>query len=94
MVGHKTLQRRLRMVVLLNRKDSATPRVIVLGSTDPELNGHQLVDLDAARFQSEFLCRDSKQFPGLLDGQARAESAFDFHFKAALAPLHLVRAED
>jgi hypothetical protein len=58
------------MVVLLNRKDSATPRVIVLGSTDPELNGHQLGDLDAARFQSEFLC------------------------KAALAPLHLVRAED
>ena len=38
-VWHKTLQRRLRLVVLLNRKDPAKPRFIVLGSTDPELNG-------------------------------------------------------
>jgi hypothetical protein len=30
-VWHKTLQRRLRLVVLLNRKDSAKPRLIVLG---------------------------------------------------------------
>src|SRR4030095_4687295 len=40
-VWHKTLKRRLRLVVLLNRKDPAKPRFIVLGSTDPELNGHK-----------------------------------------------------
>jgi DDE superfamily endonuclease len=74
-VWHKTLTRRLRLVVLLNRKDPAKPRFMVLGSTDPTLNGHKLLDLYAARFQIEFLCRDSKQFPGLLDCQARAESA-------------------
>jgi hypothetical protein len=66
-VWHKTLQRRLRIVVLLNRKDPAKPRFIVLGSTDPELNGHKLIDLYAARFPIEFLLRDSKQFTGLLD---------------------------
>ena len=93
-VWHKTLQRRLRLVVLLNRKDPAKPRFIVLGSTDPELNGHKLVDLYAARFQIEFLFRDSKQFTGLLDCQARAASALDFHFNASLATLNLVRAED
>src|SRR6266511_179140 len=93
-VWHKTLQRRLRMVVLLNRKDPAKPRFIVLGSTDPELNGHKLIDLYASRFQIEFLFRDSKQFTGLLDCQARAESALDFHFNASLATLNLVRAED
>jgi hypothetical protein len=93
-VWHKTLQRRLRLVVLLNRKDPAKPRFIVLGSTDPELNGHKLLDLYAARFQSEFLFRDSKQFTGLLDCQARAASALDFHFNALLATLNLVRAED
>jgi hypothetical protein len=93
-VWHKTLKRRLRLVVLLNRKDPAKPRFIVLGSTDPELNGHKLVALDAARFQIAFLFRDSKQFTGLLDCQARAASALDFHFKAALATLNLVRAED
>jgi DDE superfamily endonuclease len=90
---HKTLRRRLRLVVLLNRKDPARPRFIVLGSTDPELHGHKLIDLYAARFQIEFLFRDSKQFTGLLDCQARAESALDFHFNASLATLNLVRAE-
>src|SRR5215217_4660354 len=44
-VWHKTLQRRLRLVVLLNRKDPAKPRFIVLGSTDPDLHGHKLIDL-------------------------------------------------
>lgn len=92
-VWHKTLKRRLRLVVLLNRKDPAKPRFIVLGSTDPELNGYKLIDLYAARFQIEFLFRDSKQFTGLLDCQARAESALDFHFNASLATLNLVRAE-
>jgi putative transposase len=74
-VGHQTLQRRLRLVVLLNRQDPAKPRCIVLGSPDPELHGHQLIDLSASRFQSELLFRASKQFTGLLDCQARAESA-------------------
>jgi DDE superfamily endonuclease len=93
-VWHKTLQRRLRIVVLLNRKDPAKPRFIVLGSTDPELNGHKLLDLYTARFQIEFLFRDSKQFTGLLDCQARVASALDCHFNASLATLNLVRAAD
>jgi DDE superfamily endonuclease len=93
-VWHKTLKRRLRLVVLLNRKDPAKPRFIVLGSTDPDLNGHKLLDLYAARFQIEFLFRDSKQFTGLLDCQARAAAALDFHCNASLATLNLVRAED
>ena len=63
----------------------------------------QLVDLrmehQANRFMGcdyniEFLFRDSKQFTGLLDCQARASSALDFHFNASLATLNLVRAED
>src|SRR2546423_1931778 len=93
-VWHQTLKRRLRLVVLLNRKDPAKPRFIVLGSTDPDLNGYRLIDLYAARFQIEFLFRDSKQFTGLLDCQARAAAALDFHCNASLATLNLVRAED
>jgi hypothetical protein len=74
-VWPKTLKRRLRIVVLLNQKDRAKPCFIVLGSTDPELNGRKLVELYASRFHIAFLFRDSTQFTGLLDGQARAESA-------------------
>jgi len=74
-VWHKTLQHRLRIVVLLNRKNPVKRRFIVLGATDPALNGRQLVELYASRVQIEFLFRDSKQFTGLLDCQARAESA-------------------
>src|SRR6266851_2846399 len=92
-VWHKTLKRRLRIVVLLNQKDPAKPRFIVLASTDPNLHGHKLIDLYAAHFHIEFLFRDSKQFTGLLDCQARAGSALDFHFNAALATLNLARTE-
>ena len=93
-VWHKTLKRRLRIVVLLNQKDPAKPRCIVLGSTDPERNGRTLVALYAARVQIACLFRDSTQFTGLLDCQARAASALAFHCNAALATLTLVRAED
>ena len=92
-VWHNPLQRQLRLVVILNRKAPAKPRSIVLASTDPELNGRKLVDLYAARFQIEFLFRDSKQFTGLRDCQARAAAALDVHFNASLATLNLVRAE-
>jgi IS4 transposase len=94
LVWHVSLKRTLRVVVLVNRKDPATPRYIVLASTDLELDGHKLVEFYVARFQIEFLFRDSKQFTGLTDCQARAEVALNFHFNAALATLNLVRAEE
>jgi len=93
-VWHMALKQKLRVVVLLNRKTPAQPRYVVLASTDLTLAGHKVVELSAARFQIEFLVRDSKQFTGLSDGQARAQAALDFHFHAALATLNLVRAEE
>jgi DDE superfamily endonuclease len=93
-VWHKSLKRKLRVVVLVNRKDPAKPRYIVLASTDLELDGRKLVEYYGARFQIEFLFRDSKQFTGLTECQARNESTLDFHFNASLATLNLVRAEE
>jgi hypothetical protein len=94
LVWHVSLKRKLRVVVLVNRKDPHQPRYIVLASTDLELDGCKLVECYVARFQIECLFRDSKQFTGLADCQARAEAALDFHFNAALATLNLVRAEE
>jgi hypothetical protein len=93
-VWHVTLKRKLRVVILINRKAPDKPRYIVLASTDLALDGHKLVELYGARFQIEFLFRDSKQFTGLTDCQARAEAALSFHFNAALATLNLVHAEE
>ena len=94
LVWHVSLKRTLRVVVLVNRKDPHKPRSIVLASTDLELDGRRVVELYGARFQIEFLFRDSKQFTGLTDCQTRAKAALDFHFNAALATLNLVRAEE
>jgi hypothetical protein len=80
-------------VVVVNRKTPAKPRYIVLASTDLALNGRKLVEWDGARFQIEFLFRDSTQFTGRSDCQARAEAARDGHFNAALATLNLARTE-
>jgi hypothetical protein len=94
LVWHVSLKRQLRVVVLVNRKDPHKPRYIVLASTDLTLDGRKLVEFYVARFQIEFLFRDSKQFTGLADCQSRAEAVLDFHFNAALATLTLARAED
>jgi hypothetical protein len=94
LVWHVSLKRQLRVVVLVNRKDPHKPRYIVLASTDLELDGHKLMEFYVARFQIEFLFRDSKQFTGLADCQSRTKVVLDFHFNAALATLNLARAEE
>lgn len=94
LVWHVSLKRKLRVVVLVNSKDPHKPRYIVLASTDLELDGRKLVEYYVARFQIEFLFRDSKQFTGLADCQSRAAAVLDFQFNAALATLNLARAED
>jgi hypothetical protein len=93
-VWHVSLKRQLRVVVLVNRHAAHKPRSIVLASTDLTLDGRKLVELYVARFQIEFLFRDSKQFTGLTDCQSRAEAVLHFHFNAALATLNLARAEE
>ena len=94
LVWHVSLKCKLRVVVLINQKDPRKPRSIILASTDLELDGCKLVEFYVARFQIEFPFRDSKQFTGLADCQARAEAALDFHFNISLAPLNLARAEE
>jgi hypothetical protein len=89
-----SLKRTLRVVVLVNHKETTNPRFIVLASTAATLEGRKLVEYDVARFQIEFLCRDGKQFTGRTDCQSRAESVLNFHVTAALATLNLARAEE
>ena len=94
LLWHGSLKRKLRVGVLVKRKDPHKPRYSVWASTDLAGEGRKRGAYYGARCQIECLLRDSKQCTGLADGQARAEAALDCQFTAALATLNLVRAED
>jgi hypothetical protein len=59
----------------------------------PELTPSSAAEFVICDHTIEFLFRDSKQFTGLSDCQARAEAVLDFHFNAALATLNLAHTE-
>jgi len=92
-VNSISLQRDIRICVVINRKDQEKPRVAVLFSTDTELSAASIFRFYKARFHLEFLFRDAKQFTGLVDCQARDEKALHFHFNAALATVNLAKIE-
>lgn len=92
-VNHIRLQRNIRVVVVINRKEQEKPRWAILFSTDTELSATDIYRFYKARFQLEFLFRDAKQFTGLVDCQARDEKALHFHFNAALATVNLAKIE-
>lgn len=92
-VNSISLQRNIRVVVVVNRKEKEKPRLAILFSTDTELSATDIYRFYKARFQLEFLFRDAKQFTGLVDCQARDEKALHFHFNAALATVNLAKIE-
>jgi hypothetical protein len=71
----------LKVVVVVHTRAN---RYVVLFSTDVTLDALRLYRSYKARFQIEFLFRDSKQFTGLLDCQARSKAKLHFHFNASL----------
>ncbi|MEG4172019.1 hypothetical protein QUA16_32070 [Microcoleus sp. S13_C3] len=50
-----------------------------------------MVEYYQARFQSEFIFREAKQFTGLSDCQARHLPRLNFHFNASLIALNLAK---
>lgn len=84
-----SLKRQIRIVYLLN--NSASSSYAVLFCTDLELDAYSIYLYYKSRFQIEFLFRDSKQFTGLADSQARDLTKLDFHFNASLTALNLAK---
>lgn len=60
-------------------------------STDLEMKATQIVKYYKARFQIEFLYRDSKQFTGLEHCQARSKNKLYFHFNTSLTSVSLAK---
>lgn len=86
-----SLQRRLRVVVVVNTKVKAKPRYVVLFSTATELAATDIFRYYKARFQIEFIFRDAKQFAGFSDCQARDQAALHFHYNASVTLVNVAR---
>ena len=84
------LRRRLRIVVVTHRHHRG---LAVLFSTDLDLDPVTLYRYDVARFQIEFLFRDSTQFAGLTHCQARDVAALTFHVNASLSAVSLSKLQ-
>lgn len=86
-------KRNIRMIYLMKVVGQKI-QTALLYSTDITLSALELYRLYKARFQIEFLFRDAKQFTGLLDCQARCQSALHFHFNASMTALNLLKLND
>jgi hypothetical protein len=84
------LRRRVRVVVVMHRR---TQRIALLFSTALDLDPVTLYRYYTARFQIEFLFRDSKQFAGLTHGQARRTDALTFQVNASLTAVSLSKLQ-
>lgn len=60
-------------------------------STKLSMTGEEVLKTYRTRFQIEFCYRDSKQFTGLMDCQARHKSQLDFAFNASFASLNAAK---
>ncbi len=77
--------------MILKKSNSNSRSYAVLFSTDLELDAYSIYLYYKARFQIEFLFRDSKKFTGLADCQARDLTKLDFHFNSSLTALNLAK---
>ena len=89
-VNHVQFKRHLQVAIVV---DTQRNRYAVLFSTDIDLDALTLYRYYKARFQIEFLFRDSKQFTGLTDCQARSQTKLDFHFNASLSAVTLAKLD-
>ena len=89
-LNHPRLKRDLRVVVVMN---TLTSRYALLFSTDTTLDAETIYRYYRARFQIEFVFRDSKQFTGLSDCQARSQQKLNTHFNLSLTALNLAKME-
>lgn len=86
-----SLKREIRVCYLLKTSSVNSSSYAVLFSTDLNLDAYSIYLYYKARFQIEFVFRDSKQFTGLADCQARDFTKLDFHFNSSLTALNLAK---
>ncbi len=90
LVNSKSFKRNIRIAYV---QDKISHGYVILFSTDAHIDGYTLYTYYKARFQIEFLFRDSKQYTGLTHCQARSENKLSFHFNTSLTSVSFAKAE-
>jgi hypothetical protein len=90
-VWHVSLARKIRIALLVDARKPGKTGLVLLFSTDVDLDAQTILTYYQARFQIEFIFRDGKQFTGLADCQSRHPNKLDFHFNASLTALNLAK---
>jgi Transposase DDE domain len=90
-VWHFSLARKIRIALLVDTRKPGKTGLVLLFSTDVDLDAQTILTYYQARFQIEFIFRDGKQFTGLADCQSRHPDKLDFHFNASLTALNLAK---
>ena len=85
---HHSFKRVIRVVLAKKNKMN-----ILLFSTDVNLKPTDIYLFYKSRFQIEFVFRDTKQYTGFSDCQARSKEALHFHFNANLSALNIIKVK-
>lgn len=83
----KAMKRNIKVVV--HYPESGGHKIYF--STDLDMSAKDIIEYYRTRFQIEFCFRDSKQFTGLNDCQARDLRKLDFAFNASLASVNIAK---
>ena len=83
----KAMKRNIKIV--LHYPESGRHKIYF--STDLDMSAKDIIEYYRTRFQIEFSFRDSKQFTGLNDCQARDLRKLDFAFNASLASVNIAK---
>lgn len=83
----KALKKRVRLVIW--RMPGGNCKLFF--STKLSMKGEEVLKTYRTRFQIEFCYRDSKQFTGLMDCQARHKRQLDFAFNASFASMNAAK---
>ncbi len=83
--------KRAIQVVYLHKVTPTTSSYVLLYCTDKNLSAVDVYRYYKARFQIEFIFRDSKQYLGLTHCQARDSHKLNFHVNSVLMTLNLLK---
>jgi len=87
----KSLKMSLNIVIVYTQSKTKKESHKIYFSTDNQQNWDEVLHMYHQRFQIEFLYRDSKQFTGLHDCEARSLNKLDFHWNMSLTAVNIAK---